>query len=85
MPATSGSLDARVQQLRARSVHYTQMLQKIAQDRFIRPILERETPIEQAPLPVRLIDAVGPLQRLPARLIGLGIDRPHVESPDAYG
>ncbi|MAK99336.1 MAG: monooxygenase [Citromicrobium sp.] len=75
----------RVQQLRARSVHYTQMMQKFAQDRFIRPILERETPIEQAPLPVRLIDAVGPLQRLPARLIGLGIDRPHVESPDAYG
>ena len=75
----------RVQQLRARSVHYTQMMQKFAQDRFIRPILERENPIEQAPLPVRLIDAVGPLQRLPARLIGLGIDRPHIESPDAYG
>ena len=74
----------RVQQLRARSVHYTQMMQKFAQDRFIRPILERENPIEQAPLPVRLIDAVGPLQRLPARLIGLGIDRPHIESPDAY-
>ena len=61
------------------------MMQKFAQDRFIRPILERENPIEQAPLPVRLIDAVGPLQRLPARLIGLGIDRPHIESPDAYG
>ena len=75
----------RVQQLRARSVHYTQMMQKFAQDRFIRPILERENPIEQAPLPVRLIDAVGPLQRLPARLIGLGIDRPPIESPDAYG
>jgi len=75
----------RVQQLRARSVHYTQMMQKFAQDRFIRPILERENPIEQAPLPVRLIDAVGPLQRLPARLIGLGIDRPDIESPDAYG
>ncbi len=75
----------RVQQLRARSVHYTQMIQKFAQDRFIRPILERDTPIERAPLPVRLIDAVGPLQRLPARLIGLGIDRPHIESPDAYG
>ena len=75
----------RVQQLRARSVHYTQMMQKFAQDRFIRPILERENPIERAPLPVRLIDAVGPLQRLPARLIGLGIDRPHIESPDAYG
>ena len=40
---------------------------------------------EDSRLPVRLIDAVGPLQRLPARLIGLGIDRPHIESPDAYG
>ena len=74
----------RVQQLRARSVHYTQMMQKFAQDRFIRSILERGTPIDRAPLPVRLIDRVGPLQRLPARIIGLGIDRPHIESPDAY-
>ena len=73
-----------MQQLRARSVHYTQMMQKFAQDRFIRSILERDTPIDRAPLPVRLIDRVGPLQRLPARIIGLGIDRPHIESPDAY-
>jgi len=76
---------ARVQQLRARSVHYTQMIQKFAQDRFIQPLLERDAPIEQAPLPVRLLDRFGPLQRLPARIIGLGIDRPHIESPDAYG
>ena len=74
----------RVQQLRARSVHYTQMMQKLAQDRIIRPILQRDEPIDRAPLPVRLIDRVGLLQRLPARLIGLGIDRPHIESPDAY-
>ncbi|WP_370030094.1 FAD-dependent oxidoreductase [Qipengyuania mesophila] len=74
----------RVQQLRARSVHYTQMLQKLMQDRFIMPILEREEPIERAPLAMRIIDSLGPLQRVPARLIGLGIDTPHIESPDAY-
>ena len=74
----------RVQQLRARSVHYTQMLQKLMQDRFIMPILEREEPIERAPLAMRVIDSLGPLQRVPARLIGLGIDTPHIESPDAY-
>ncbi|MEC8180143.1 MAG: FAD-dependent oxidoreductase, partial [Pseudomonadota bacterium] len=74
----------RVQQLRARSVHYTQMMQKLAQDQIIRPILQRDQPIDRAPLPVRLIDRIGPLQGLPARLIGLGIDRPHIESPDAY-
>ena len=76
----------RVQQLRARSVHYTQKMQKLVQDRIIWPILQRDQPIDRAPLPVRLIDRVGPLQRVPARLIGLGIDRhrPHIESPDAY-
>jgi 2-polyprenyl-6-methoxyphenol hydroxylase-like FAD-dependent oxidoreductase len=74
----------RVQQLRARSVHYTQMMQKFAQDRFIQSILERDKPIERAPMAVRLIDRIGPLQRLPAKIIGLGIDRPHIESPDAY-
>ena len=76
----------RVQQLRARSVHYTQKMQKLVQDRIIWPILQRDQPIDRAPLPVRLIDRVGPLQRVPAKLIGLGIDRhrPHIESPDAY-
>ncbi|MBD58971.1 MAG: monooxygenase [Citromicrobium sp.] len=75
---------ARVQQLRARSVHYTQMLQKQTQDRFIMPILEREEPIERAPLAIRIMDRITPLQRLPARLIGLGIDMPEIESPDAH-
>lgn len=74
----------RVQQLRARSVHKMQMLQKFAQDRVIMPILERNKPVTGAPLAMRAIDALGPLQRLPARIIGLGIDRPHIESPDAY-
>ena len=43
------------------------MMQKFAQDRFIRRILERDTPIDRAPLPVRLIDALAPLPDGPVK------------------
>ncbi len=37
----------------------------------------------RAPALLRLVDALPPLQRLPARFIGLGVRREHVRSPDA--
>lgn len=73
-----------VRQRRWRAVTRMQAVQRFAQDRIIAPTLEREAPITRAPLPVRLLDAVAPLRRIPGRIIGLGFDRQRIESPDAH-
>lgn len=39
--------------------------------------------VQTAPWPVRLLDAVPMLQRIPARLLGLGVRREHIRSPKA--
>lgn len=75
----------RVQDKRWRAVTRMQRLQKFAQDRVIEPLLEREKPIEQPFLPVRLLNRFPRLRRLPGRIIGLGFDPVRIESPDAHG
>ncbi|MCA1749190.1 MAG: FAD-dependent oxidoreductase [Parasphingopyxis sp.] len=59
-----------------------QRLQKLAQDNLIAPLLSGESELEKPPLALRLIDRVPLLQRIPARIIGLGFGRERVESPD---
>jgi len=73
-----------VQARRWRAVRWMQAMQKFAQDRVIEPLLTRTEPIERPFLPLRLLNAVPPLRRIPGRIIGLGIDRERIESPDAY-
>ena len=76
---------ARVQQRRARAVRWTQAMQKAAHDNVIEPLLARTEPITR-PFPMlRLLDTVPLLRRLPGRLIGLGVDRQRIETPDAFG
>lgn len=39
--------------------------------------------VERAPWPLKLLQAAPGLQRIPARVLGLGIRREHIRSPDA--
>jgi hypothetical protein len=57
--------------------------QKAAQDNLIGRLLQREEPILQAPLIVRLLDRFPLLRRIPGRIIGLGVRRERVRSPVA--
>lgn len=73
---TMEDLDA-VQTRRSFPTRVTQRLQVIAQNRIVAPALRRrEAP--KPPLIVRLMQSLPILQRIPARLVGLGIRPEHV-------
>lgn len=74
---------ARVQRRRLWPTRVIQTFQKAAQDRIIDRLLRPGEPILEAPLPVRLLHRFAPLRRIPGRLIGLGVRRERVRSPDA--
>ena len=59
----------------------TQAMQVAIQDNVLLPVLGGGA--LHLPLPMRLLDAVPPLQRMLARLIGLGLRPEHVRSPAA--
>jgi 2-polyprenyl-6-methoxyphenol hydroxylase-like FAD-dependent oxidoreductase len=73
----------RVQQRRLFPTRMIQAGQKAAQDRVIGRLLRSGGPIRKAPLLVRLLDRFPWLRRIPGRVIGLGVRREHVRSPDA--
>lgn len=74
---------ARVQERRMFPTRVIQALQKAAQDRVIGRLLQARTPFRTAPLPIRLLDRFPLLRRIPGRLIGLGVRRERVRSPEA--
>ncbi|MWV28325.1 FAD-dependent oxidoreductase [Aurantiacibacter rhizosphaerae] len=71
---------AQVQAHRWKAVTRMQAMQKFVQDRVIEPVLARKKPITRPFLPVRLLNAIPPLRRIPARIIGLGFDPVQIES-----
>jgi len=76
---------ARVQARRMFPTRIIQAIQRAVQTRIIGPVLEEEgdgTALAP-PLALRLLDAVPLLQRIPARLVGLGVRPEHVRSPAA--
>jgi 2-polyprenyl-6-methoxyphenol hydroxylase-like FAD-dependent oxidoreductase len=79
--ATDAAL-AEVQHRRERAVRLLQAFQGFVQSRFLEPaLLSKDTP----PIPwiVKAVLRTPVLRDLPARFIALGIDRPHVESPQS--
>ena len=68
---------AAVQRRREWPTRVTQRLQMLAQEGVVRPVLDRTGPITP-PLGLRLLGRFPILQRLPARLIGLGVRPEHV-------
>lgn len=57
--------------------------QKLAQNRVIDRLLAPDSRLNRPPLLVRLLDRFPTLRRIPGRIIGLGVRREHVRSPNA--
>ena len=57
--------------------------QRVAQERVIGAALSNR-PISDAPLLVRLLDRYPLLRRIPGRIIGFGVRRERLRSPDAF-
>lgn len=72
---------AKVQHRRTMPTRVTQRLQVLAQNRFAQPVLRSTKPLE-VPWALRLIDSTPLLQRIPARIIGVGVRPEHVQSPE---
>jgi 2-polyprenyl-6-methoxyphenol hydroxylase-like FAD-dependent oxidoreductase len=70
---------AAVQKRRWWPVRATQAIQVFMQDRMIAPTLAGTRPL-RPPWPMRLLDALPILQRIPARLLGLGVQPEHVRT-----
>lgn len=73
----------RVQDRRMLPTRVLQGLQQTAHRALLGPILAGETEGSAGPWPLRLLDRVRPLRRLPARVIGLGFRREHLRAPEA--
>jgi 2-polyprenyl-6-methoxyphenol hydroxylase-like FAD-dependent oxidoreductase len=75
---TDGQLEA-VQRRRMLPTRIVQWLQVTIQNRVIGPVLAKDSQIE-APWQLRLLGRLPLLQRIPARLVGLGIRPEHVRT-----
>jgi 2-polyprenyl-6-methoxyphenol hydroxylase-like FAD-dependent oxidoreductase len=71
----------RVQRRRMLPTRITQAVQVLVQDKAIDPVLDSIT-TPKAPAVIRLIQHWPWLQRIPGRLIGLGIRPEHVRTPE---
>ena len=76
----------RVQRRRMFATRAVQAAQRVIQNRIIGRVLAQsaQSVITEAPSIVRLLDRFPILQRIPARLVGLGVRREHIRSPDAF-
>lgn len=60
-----------------------QALQSAVHKRVLTPLVVRKAVLDRVPLALRLFELFPILRRIPARLVGLGIRREHIRSPDA--
>ncbi len=72
-----------IEERRTPPVRFTQWLQLNIQKRVVSRVLASERR-PKPPLLVKLLEVFPILQRLPARLVGLGIRPEHVHTPDAF-
>jgi len=74
----------KVQKKRWTPTSRIQRFQKFAQNNLIAPTLAGKSEVSKPPLALRLINRMPLLQRIPARIVGLGFNREKIESPDAF-
>jgi hypothetical protein len=79
---TEDDLDA-VRRRRLWPTRATQAMQVAVQDNVLVPVMTGSNADLRVPLPMRILTAVPALQRLFARVIGMGVRPEHVESPSA--
>jgi 2-polyprenyl-6-methoxyphenol hydroxylase-like FAD-dependent oxidoreductase len=75
---------AKVQQRRLLPVRIVQAAQKAVHDNILAPLVERKAVLDEVPFALRMLDRFPVLRRIPARLVGLGVRREHIRSPDAF-
>ncbi len=80
--ADDDDLDA-VRRRRLWPTKMTQAMQVAIQNNVLVPVLGGANANLEVPLPIRVVTAVAPLQRLFARLLGMGVRPEHVRSPAA--
>jgi 2-polyprenyl-6-methoxyphenol hydroxylase-like FAD-dependent oxidoreductase len=73
----------KVQDRRMLPTKVIQRAQKLVHDRVLTPLVVRRAVLDKVPLPLRLFERFPVLRRIPARLVGLGVRREHIRSPDA--
>jgi 2-polyprenyl-6-methoxyphenol hydroxylase-like FAD-dependent oxidoreductase len=72
-----------VQQRRMLPTRVIQGVQKAIHERVLTPLVVRKIVLDKLPWPLKLFRALPFLTRIPARLVGLGVRREHIRSPDA--
>jgi 2-polyprenyl-6-methoxyphenol hydroxylase-like FAD-dependent oxidoreductase len=73
---------AHVQRRRALPTQLTQALQVFLQDRVVGRVLRATRRRISVPLPIRMLQRWPALQRIPARIVGIGFRPEHVRTPD---
>jgi 2-polyprenyl-6-methoxyphenol hydroxylase-like FAD-dependent oxidoreductase len=73
----------KVQDRRMLPTRIVQAAQKAVHDRVLTPLVIRKAVLDKVPFVLRLFDRFHVLRRIPARLVGLGVRREHIRSPDA--
>jgi 2-polyprenyl-6-methoxyphenol hydroxylase-like FAD-dependent oxidoreductase len=73
----------KVQDRRLLPTRIIQAGQRVAQERIIGAVLSNR-PITKAPLLVRMLDRIPLLRRIPGRIVGFGVRRERLRSPDAF-
>ncbi|RVT94841.1 FAD-dependent oxidoreductase [Sphingomonas crocodyli] len=75
------ALLAKVQARRMFPVRVIQAMQKAVHANILGPTLASADPAMDPPFALRMLDRFPVLQRIPARIVGLGVRREHVRSP----
>lgn len=73
----------KVQERRLFPTRVVQGVQRMIHDRVLTPLIVRKIVLDKLPWPLRLFKRLPFLSRIPARLVGLGVRREHIRSPDA--
>ena len=73
----------KVQEWRMLPTRVTQAGQRAVHKRVLTPLVIRRAVLNKVPFVLRLFDRIPFLRRIPARLVGLGVRREHIHSPDA--
>jgi 2-polyprenyl-6-methoxyphenol hydroxylase-like FAD-dependent oxidoreductase len=74
-----------VQRRREFPTKVTQRIQVFAHERVVQPTLESKAPIKRLPWPLKLLQRFPALQRIPARMVALGVRPEHVHTPEVRG
>ena len=72
----------KVQERRLFPTRIIQSVQKAVHERVLAPLIVRKIVVDKVPFLLRLFQRLPFLQRIPARLVGLGVRREHVRSPN---